>query len=254
MSIESSDAIVIKTVDFSESSLILTLWTRSFGKIHGIAKGGKRLKNPFESALDLLAQISVSFIRKNSDALDLLTEAKLARRFLPTAEHLDGLYAGYYLAELLDAMTEDGYAQTELYDLAADSLAAFESEPRTAEYLCRFEWGLLTLSGQRPSTRFCVECGQELPLEALAAAGRRLSFGFLDGGVICDPCRRRRGFEQVASVSAQSVAWLDRLDLKKAPPSFTDGEKKVRGDIRGLLNYYFCCILGKKPKMQHWIK
>ena len=250
MSMETSDALVIKTVDFSESSLILTLYTRSFGKIHGIAKGGRRLKNSFESALDLLTQISVSFIRKNSDALDLLTEAKLRRRFRPTAENLAGLSAAYYLAELLDLMTEAGEPSEAIYDLAAQTLDLLATGKRVEERFHRFEWGLLEESGDRPSTRFCVGCGAEVPLAEYAARGARLSFGFLDGGVICDACRKARGFQQVASVAAESLLWLDQLNPEVDPPAWTESQRNNKGEIRGLLNYYFCALLGRKPKTQ----
>jgi DNA repair protein RecO (recombination protein O) len=54
---ENADAVVLRTVDFSETCLILTLFTRQFGKIEALAKGGRRLKSPFESALDILTRI-----------------------------------------------------------------------------------------------------------------------------------------------------------------------------------------------------
>ena len=106
MSLEKADALVVKSVYFSESSLILNVFTREMGKVRGIAKGARRLKNPFETSIDLLASIRLSFIKKNSDALDVFTEAKLRRRFRPR-RNLRGLYAGYYVAELLDFGTED---------------------------------------------------------------------------------------------------------------------------------------------------
>lgn len=94
MSSEKATAIVLRTVDFSESSLVVTLFTREFGKVRGLAKGGRRLKGPFESALDLLARCRIVFLRKSSEALDLVTEAKLVRRFRPAGHHLSSLYAG----------------------------------------------------------------------------------------------------------------------------------------------------------------
>src|SRR5690606_28430132 len=81
MSSEKTDAIVIRLVEFSESSAVVTLFTRDFGKISGLAKGARRPKSAFESALDLLAVCRIVFLHKSSDALDLLTEAKLERRF-----------------------------------------------------------------------------------------------------------------------------------------------------------------------------
>ena len=75
MSLEKATAIVMRTIDWSETSSIVTLFTREFGKISGLAKGARRPKGPFESALDLLALCRIVFLRKSSDALDLLTEA-----------------------------------------------------------------------------------------------------------------------------------------------------------------------------------
>ena len=99
MASEKSRAIVLRLVDFSESSCIVTLFTEDFGKIGALAKGARRLKGPFESALDLLAVCRIVFLHKSSDALDLLTEAKLERRFRAASRDLSRLYAGYYMAE-----------------------------------------------------------------------------------------------------------------------------------------------------------
>ena len=65
MSSEKSDAIVIRQADFSESSRVLTLFTRDFGKISCLAKGVKRLKTAFEGSLDLLSECSVELGRCN---------------------------------------------------------------------------------------------------------------------------------------------------------------------------------------------
>jgi DNA repair protein RecO (recombination protein O) len=85
MPTEKTSAIVLRVVDFSESSCVLTLFTEHFGKIGALAKGARRPKGPFDSALDLLAVCRIVFIHKSSDALDLLTEAKLERRFRAAA-------------------------------------------------------------------------------------------------------------------------------------------------------------------------
>ncbi|MGO9110195.1 MAG: DNA repair protein RecO, partial [Thermoguttaceae bacterium] len=95
---EKASALVLRTIDFSETSLVVWLFTREFGKIGALAKGARRLKNPFESALDVLTLCRIVFLHKSSEALDLVTEARLVRRFRPTGRNLAGLYAGYYVA------------------------------------------------------------------------------------------------------------------------------------------------------------
>ena len=88
MSAEKTIAIVLRSVEFSESSYISTLFTESAGKITALAKGARRPKSAFENALDLLSISRVVFLRKSSDAMDLLTEAKLERRFRAAARDL----------------------------------------------------------------------------------------------------------------------------------------------------------------------
>ena len=107
MSLEKTDGVVLKTVEWSETSLIVTLFTRDFGKISAIAKGARRLKSPFESALDLLSLSSVVFLKKSGESLDLLTEAKLQRRFRSAQVGLLPLYCGYYAGEVINALTEN---------------------------------------------------------------------------------------------------------------------------------------------------
>ncbi len=46
--------LVLRTTDWSDTSRIATVWTREFGKVRVLAKGGRRLRSNFESALDLL--------------------------------------------------------------------------------------------------------------------------------------------------------------------------------------------------------
>src|ERR1700733_1283729 len=101
MPAEKAIALVVRAVDWSETSRIATLWTREFGKVRVLAKGGRRLKSNFEVALDLLTVCGIVFLRKSSGGLDLLTEAQVNERFPRLRTDLWALYAGYYIAELL---------------------------------------------------------------------------------------------------------------------------------------------------------
>src|SRR3954447_2778005 len=122
---EKSLALVIRTTDWSETSRIATLWTRDFGKVRVLAKGGRRLKSNFEIALDLLTVCSMVFLRKSSGGLDLLTEAQVAERFPRLRTDLHALYAGYYVAELLADWTEDYDPHPVLFDAAVAALRDF---------------------------------------------------------------------------------------------------------------------------------
>ena len=69
---ETALALVVRGTDWSETSRIATLFTREFGKIRALAKGGRRLNSKFEIAFDLLNVCQVVFLKKASGGLDLI--------------------------------------------------------------------------------------------------------------------------------------------------------------------------------------
>lgn len=183
MSTEQSEAVVLRMHAWSETSLIGTLYTRDFGKISVVAKGARRPKSPFEVALDLLSVCRVVFIAKSGDALNLLTEAKLARRFRAAEHGLLRLYCGYYVAELLDKFTHEGVAQPELYDLVIDTLLRLEqNDQEVRAVVLRFELQLLRLVGHAPRWRQCAECGCQVESSGW------ITYGAVAGGVLCPAC------------------------------------------------------------------
>ena len=224
----------------------MTLFTREFGKVRGLAKGARRPKGPFESALDLLALCRVVFLRKSSDALDLLTEAKLERRFRPPPGALANLYAAYYVAELLGELTDDYDPHPELFDAAVQTLAALSSTDAVAPVVLRFELTALRVLGHLPSLDTCVECGTSVNESGRTAFSQRA------GGVLCKSCRV--GQKQVISVSSGVLATLARFadpatPVAEQPPL----DRRVYGELRAVLNHYWSHLLGREPRMHRYL-
>ena len=246
MSLEKATAIVLRTIDWSETSSIVTLFTREFGKISGLAKGARRPKGPFESALDLLALCRIVFLRKSSDALDLLTEAKLERRFRPAQGDLSSLYAGYYVAELLGDLTDEYDPHPELFDAADETLLALRTQPAVASLVLRFELTALRVLGHLPSLDACVECGAAVEL-----AGR-VPFGQVVGGVLCKDCRA--GQKQVVSVSAGVLrAMAQFADADAESWRRIQIDPRTRGELRAVLNHYLASLLGHQPRLHRYL-
>lgn len=115
---ENALALVVRGTDWSETSRITTLFTREFGKVRALAKGGRRLNSKFEIAFDLLTVCRVTYLRKAHGGLDLLIEAQVAERFPHLRTDLHALNVGYYVAELLADGTQDYDPHPELFDAA----------------------------------------------------------------------------------------------------------------------------------------
>lgn len=246
MSSEKTMAIVIRLVEFSESSYVATIFTEDFGKITGLAKGARRTKSSFENALDLLAVSRVVFIRKSSSAMDLLTEARLERPFRAASRDLTRLYAGYYVAELLQAMTDERDPHPELFRRANETLLALNGNGDVGVQVLRFELTTLRELGHLPAFSACVECGTEIEINR-----HRVSFGQLAGGVLCSRCKV--GKRHVVSVSSKAMQALIQLADKDVVGDSLNLEPNVRGELRGLLNSYFSHLLGRRPRMHGFL-
>jgi DNA repair protein RecO (recombination protein O) len=245
MSSEKASAIVLKVVDFSETSCVVTLFTREFGKVRALAKGGRRPKGPFESALDLAALCRIVFLRKSSDALDLLTEAKLERRFRPPPGALRNLYAAYYVAELVNELTDDYDPHPELFDAADEALAALGASDAVASVVLRFELTALRVLGHLPSLNTCVECGTTVKEPG------RTPFSWRAGGVLCKSCRA--GQKQVISVSPAVLAALVQFSQPDGARSPAELDERTYGELRGVLNNYWSHLLGREPRMHRYL-
>ena len=274
MASEKSLAIVLRVTEYSETSCIVNLLTREFGRIGAIAKGARRPKSPFSAAIDVLAVCQIVFINKPT-ALSILTEAKLERRFRAGETNLKRLYAGYYVIELIRTLTDEGYPTPELFDLTREMLVQPDegvfSENEMNHQLLLFELSLLDSLGQLPMLTRCVSCGREKTMLS------EVNFGLNAGGVLCQTCRR--GKPNVVRVS--SVGFQSLLDLVGAQigqqESNSDNwnqahqikERRVRSwastkmkpssaddfsEIRDLIRLYITHLLGYPPKLYSFMK
>lgn len=246
MSAEKSLAIVLRMVDFSESSCVVTLYSRDFGKISALAKGARRRKSPFEAALDVLAVCRIVFLHKSSNALDLLTEAKLERTFRSARSDLDRLYAAYYVVELLNSFTDEHDANPSIFDLTDRTLKELDQGENVSANVLHFELKLLLESGHFPSLDACVVCGQPI------GAQTRVAFGMLAGGVMCETCRF--GQRKIIRVSRQVIETLQHFVEPDEQWWRTNGlPANCRGELRAVVNHYLAHQLGHKPRLRPYL-
>jgi len=248
MSAEKATALVLRTTDWSESSRIATLWTREFGKVRALAKGGRRIKSNFENALDLLTLCRIVFLRKSSDSLDLLTEAQVIQRFPRLRTELAALYAAYYVAELLAEGTRDYDPHPLLFDEALDTLrtigGADQPEAQaTGLRVARFEMVLLRELGYSPVLDHCAGCGGSV-------VETELAFSAAANGILCRRCRSGQrdsrplapsSWRMLQELAAPGDSWRRPWDLE------------ARAEVRQLLGQYLTYLLGRRPRLLSYL-
>ncbi|GDX95386.1 hypothetical protein LBMAG47_10500 [Planctomycetia bacterium] len=237
-------ALVIRATPFGETSAVVTLYCREFGKLRALAKGAWRPKSSFDGGLDLLSACQVLVLRRRSDGLDLLTEACLEHRFRIGGSSLAFL-GGMHVADLLDALTADADPIPELFDAAHATLRDLSAAAAEANWiqprLVHCELAILAAIGHGPALDRCAECAGPLP------SGSRVPFAMLAGGTLCGRCRS--GKRAVVSVSAAALDALRRL----AAAGFSRADHAlpapIAGEVRAIMNTYLAHLLGRPPRV-----
>ena len=236
-------ALVLRSIEVFETSLVVTLFTRELGKVSALAKGARRPKSPFQGGLDLLGVSDIVLFPKASEALDLLTEAAPVERFASLRRDLAALYAGYYIAELLSDLTDLHDPHPKLFDAARITLRHLGEAELRSRRLLRFELACLRELGLMPALEACAHCGA-----VIDAPGEVVWFGLASGGVLCDACRTGqphvasmsvRDLESIRALASPGRAWRE-LDASSA------GLAPVRETIGAVISH----VLGHRPRLR----
>jgi DNA repair protein RecO (recombination protein O) len=239
-------ALVARTVDVFETSLVATLFTRELGKVAVLAKGARRLKSPLQGGLDLLGVSDIVLFPKASEALDLLVEAAPVERFPSLRRDLAALYAGYYIAELLTDLTDFHDPHQKLFDGARITLRHLgDAELRPLRVL-RFELAALRELGLAPSLEQCAQCGLDLRPD-----GGGVSFGLSSGGVLCDACRR--GERHVVTLSGENLRAIRVLASPGGSWRTLDVGQSGLGPVRETIGALISHVLGHRPRLRPFL-
>lgn len=154
MAILKSDAIVLRVIDYSETSLIAWLFTRDHGRVHVMAKGARRPRSAFEGALEPLVRGELVWYRKarKTDGLETAKEFDPTDRHTGLRKSLARMNRGLYVGELLRALTEHELPAEDAFDASCETLAALSTadEALLDAHLIRGELRLLDSAGFSP--------------------------------------------------------------------------------------------------------
>jgi DNA repair protein RecO (recombination protein O) len=122
----STEAIVLRSRKHGETSKIVTLYSREYGKVDVIAKGARDIKSKFGGALEAFTESRIVFYKKEKAeaSLYLLSKAEPIRSNAKLLEGLEKIEAATSIAELLNRSMHDEDQNTALYDLTSSVLTA----------------------------------------------------------------------------------------------------------------------------------
>ena len=176
-----TEAIVLRSMRFSEADRILHLYTEHRGRIGAIAKGVRKTKSRFGARLEPLSHVEL-LLHEGSGELQTITGVELLRSHRTAREEPYRLGVGLIGAEAMLRLYGEPEANARAFAALARFLDLLDDAPIATQrpaldpLVLAFQLKLLWLAGYLPHLTSCVECGIEGELE---------SFSARSGGAVC---------------------------------------------------------------------
>ena len=144
---ETTDALLLRKTKLTETSLIVTWFTASFGLIKTVAKGARNPKSKFAGALDLFFDCEIQFSRSRRSDLHILREAMLRDPHEGLRTNHERVALASYFVELHELVTEPNHPSPDLHDLLDRALGFLNANPASRRPMLHFESELARLLG-----------------------------------------------------------------------------------------------------------
>ncbi len=226
--ISDEPAFVLHRYDWSETSLILDVFTRHHGRIALVAKGAKRPSSSFRPVLLPLQPLQLAF-GGDAEVRTLKSAEWMGGHVMPTGE---ALLSGYYLNELLMQLLAREDPHPALFDVYANVVRVLASEHdevlqaalRTFELLLLREIGFLPQLDHQTLTLAPLD--EEAHYSLVPEGGLRVS-------------------HEADRASLSGAQWLALQQALATGAPFTDTLRacaavmgELKPQLRALLNYH----------------
>jgi len=196
-----TEAIVLRSLRFSEADRILHLYSEARGRIGAIAKGVRKTKSRFGARLEPLSHVEL-LLHEGSGELQTITGVELLHSHRASREDPYRLNVGLIGAEAMLRLHGEPEANERAFQALArfldllDETQVLESRPALDALGLSFQLKLLWLAGYLPHLTSCVECG----------AGGLVAFSPRAGGAVC--AAHAAG---ALRLSPEGIAGIERL-------------------------------------------
>ena len=223
MSVLTSEAVVLRTWPVHEADLIVSRFTRDYGRVRGVAKSALKSRKRFGGALEPMTVARAWFAERPRQELVRLDQLEIIRSPLSLPVDAARLAVLSFFAELLDEALPEHDPQETVFRLAVAML-----EQTTVEQpwmpLTYFQLWMTRLMGLLPDIGHCTVCREKL------VAGQ-INFNTLGDGLFCAVHRNGSASELTAD------SWQLAQRMLRAPASAFAAEPWPRRRAQDLRHF-----------------
>lgn len=230
MPLHESEAIVLQSYPLGEADRLVSFFSRSMGRMRGVAAGARRPKSRFGSALERLSHVRIWFFERETRELVRINQCEIIESFVDAFRDYDSSVGLSLFSEITQAVLPDREASDANFRLLLLCVQAVKRTRKVEPALAYFTVWTVKLGGWLPPLNACSRCGRALQGNAEPAY-------FLPSAsaIVCGNCRRPgmrvMSPAALAAVRRMLAERLDRLNEDSVPPRAAREVTEVMLDI-----------------------
>ncbi|MFB5662098.1 DNA repair protein RecO [Alteribacillus sp. HJP-4] len=240
--LEKAEGIVLRTIAYGESNVIVTLFTREAGKIAVMARGAKKPKNRLSSSAQPF--VYGMFLYFKGTGMATLNQGDPIDAFRVLRTDLTKTAYASYMTELLDKLTNDRERNPFLFELLLQLFKRM-NEDADPEVLTRiFETKMTKVAGIKPELDRCTNCRN---------LKGTFSFSVKEAGFLCHLCSEidpyRFEADQKTIQLLRTFFYMDIMRLGKIKLS-----QSIKLQLKQILDSYYDEYSGLHLKSKRFIE
>ncbi len=181
-----TQAIVLRKIDYGETSKIAQFYTEDFGKISAIIKGARSPKSKTGMMIDTMNLLQIVLYKKETREVQVVSDVDLVKHFSKIRDDYEKYNFGLAVLELLSVLTLENEHNNKLFEGTAKILALMDDDKADAKFLfAKYFLFFLKEIGYEFQTGRCGICGKGLAEEKKALYN-------YESGLMCADCGTER--------------------------------------------------------------
>ncbi len=232
------EALVLGTLDYGEADRLVTLLTRSRGKLTAFAAGARKSRRRFAGALEPGTLLRARLVERHGSTVRL-DAVEVVQAFPRIREELPRIARALYALELCRELLRDDEPAPELLSLAVEWLGRLDAGEAGPTSVLAFELQALALAGLMPRFDACALCGRP--------PGETPRFDVDHGGAVCAACSPRATGPRIDPAVLEGLAAIQAGARQPLPAA-------LRAEARGLLARFIEAQLGRRLKSVDFLR
>ncbi len=210
-------AVILRETKYRDQSKICSLYTREFGKMSVIIKGGRNPKNKLSGLFSAGNVVDLVLYKKSSRDIQLVSDGNLVLSPMVPDPDLERFAILYRIIDFVRHTTQNEEKNLPLFTLLAGTLEQLYHTNLNFQQL--YAWFLLrfvSLLGFQPSLRTCVFSGEEL-LPAIKALNLTELYFVMNPGGLALPSAADPGMTQKRLIPVRLAMLMSALAATRLP-------------------------------------